>query len=66
MPAVTLLRSAAEEARRVARSDAQAAAARLGVRLMLPLGLCVLPAFFAVGVVPLMATVLGATLVPGR
>ena len=61
-PATELLRSAAEEARRVARSDAQARAARLGVLLMLPLGLCVLPAFFAIGVVPLLATVVGATL----
>lgn len=60
--ATELLRSAADESRRIARSDAQATAARLGVLLMLPLGLCVLPAFFAVGVVPLLATVVGATL----
>ncbi len=61
-PATELLRSAAEEARRVGRSNAQARAARLGVLLMLPLGLCILPAFFAIGVVPLLATVVGATL----
>lgn len=64
VPAIALLRSSADEERSAARSDARAAAARLGVRLMLPVGLCVLPAFFAVGVVPLLATVIGATLMP--
>jgi tight adherence protein B len=61
VPAVELLRSSADEARRDARAAAQAAAARLGVLLMLPLGACILPAFFAVGVVPLLATVLTST-----
>lgn len=61
-PASELLRSAADEERRDARAADQVAAGRLGVRLMLPLGLCVLPAFFAVGVIPLLATVVGATL----
>jgi tight adherence protein B len=61
VPAAELLRSAADEARRDARAKAQAAAARLGVMLMLPLGACILPAFFAVGVVPLLATVLTTT-----
>ena len=61
VPAAELLRSAADEARRDARASAQAAAARLGVMLMLPLGACILPAFFAVGVVPLLATVLTST-----
>ena len=61
VPAAELLRAAADEARRDARAAAQAAAARLGVMLMLPLGACILPAFFAVGVVPLLATVLTTT-----
>ena len=61
VPAAELLRSAADEARRDARAAAQAAAARLGVVLMLPLGACILPAFFAIGVVPLLATVLTST-----
>lgn len=61
-PASALLRLEAHEARRSARSAAQVSAARLGVWLMLPLGLCVLPAFFAVGVVPVLATILTATL----
>lgn len=39
---------------------AQAAAAELGVRLSLPLALCLLPAFVVVGVVPLLLAVGGA------
>lgn len=50
-PVVMLHRSAAGiRARRL--KDSQEAAARLGVRLMLPLGLCFLPAFFLIGVAP--------------
>lgn len=33
-------------------------AARLGVRLMLPLGVCFLPAFILLGVLPLLFTML--------
>jgi len=35
-----------------ARSAAREAAGRLGVRLVLPLGLCFLPAFILIGLVP--------------
>jgi pilus assembly protein TadC len=42
----------ADERRRELRSDAHAAAARAGVRAVLPLGVCFLPAFVLVGVVP--------------
>lgn len=61
-PARELLRAEAAEARRLARSEAQQRAAVLGVRLMLPLGLCVLPAFLLLGVAPLVIGILGATL----
>lgn len=61
VPAAELLRSEAQEARRAARSDAQAKAATLSVRLMLPLGLCVLPAFMVLGVLPLMISVISTT-----
>ena len=60
-PAAELLRSEAEEQRRVARADAQEKAAALAVRLMLPLGLCVLPAFMVLGVFPLLVTVISST-----
>jgi tight adherence protein B len=61
VPAAELLRSEAEEARRDARADAASRAAVLAVRLMLPLGLCVLPAFMLLGVAPLMLAVITAT-----
>lgn len=61
VPAAELLRSEARELRAAARAAAQERAAALSVRLMLPLGLCVLPAFLALGVVPLLATVVAST-----
>lgn len=60
-PAVELLRGEAEEARREARAVAQAKAAALSVTLMLPLGICVLPAFAVLGVVPLMVSLITST-----
>jgi tight adherence protein B len=63
VPAGELLRSEAEELRRTARSDAQQRAASLSVKLMLPLGACVLPAFMLLGVAPLMLSVISSTVV---
>ncbi|SDS90371.1 Type II secretion system (T2SS), protein F [Paraoerskovia marina] len=48
------LRVAQAEARRAASAEARAAAGRLGVHLVLPLGVCYLPAFVLVGVVPVL------------
>jgi tight adherence protein B len=62
VPAAELLRSEADQARRESRSLAQARAARLGTTLMIPLGLCVLPAFMLLGVAPLLLAVLTSTL----
>ena len=61
VPAAELLQSEAEEQRRVATADAQEKAAALAVRLMLPLGLCILPAFMVLGVFPLLITVITST-----
>lgn len=47
-----LLRRAAAALRAGRHQQAQEAAARLGVRLVLPLGLCFLPAFVLLGVLP--------------
>jgi tight adherence protein B len=60
-PAGDLLRSEAEEARRDARAQAAVAASVLGVKLMLPLGLCILPAFMLLGVAPLLLAVITST-----
>lgn len=61
VPAAALLRSEATEARRVARSDGERKAASLAVTLMLPLGLCILPAFMLLGVAPLVIAVFSST-----
>lgn len=61
VPAAELLRSEAHEARRMASADAREKAETLSVRLMLPLGLCVLPAFMVLGVLPLMISVISTT-----
>ncbi len=62
VPAGALLRAEAEEVRRAAAAEGRRGAARLGVRLMLPLGACVLPAFLALGVIPVMLSLLTSTI----
>ena len=61
VPAGTLLRSEAERIRREAISAADRQAATLAVTLMVPLGLCILPAFMLLGVAPLMISILSST-----
>ena len=61
VPAAELLRSEAEERRRSALADSQQQAQALGIRLMVPLGVCVLPAFMILAVVPLFVTVVSST-----
>jgi tight adherence protein B len=61
-PVAVLLRSEAERIRRDSATGAERAAARLAARLMLPLGVCILPAFLAVGVVPMLLAVVSSTL----
>lgn len=62
-PVADLLRAEAARVRGAARAEGAARAATLGVRLMLPLGCCVLPAFVLLGVAPLMISVVSGTLV---
>lgn len=54
-----LLRQAAERLVRERRDLARVAAARLGVRLVLPLGLCLLPSFVLLGLVPVVISLAG-------
>jgi tight adherence protein B len=61
IPAAALLRAEAIEARRAAKSAGERTAATLAVTLMLPLGLCVLPAFMVLGVAPLLIAVISST-----
>jgi pilus assembly protein TadC len=63
-PGAALLRDAATELRRRRAREAQRRAAALGVRLVLPLGVCALPAFALVGVVPVVLALAGRVLAP--
>ncbi|TXK18457.1 hypothetical protein [Homoserinibacter sp. GY 40078] len=58
VPAAELLRAEAVRVRRTELADALRRAALLGSRLLAPLGLCFLPAFVLLGVVPLVVGIL--------
>jgi tight adherence protein B len=60
VPAVELLRASAALARHRARIDGRLRAAQLSSRLLLPLGVCTLPAFLLLGVAPMMLGVMSA------
>jgi tight adherence protein B len=64
VPAGELLRGDAWLARRAARTEGREAAARLSTRLLLPLGVCTLPAFLLLAVAPLMIGVLRSGVSP--
>lgn len=61
-PSASMLQAAAEQARAQRRQDSERRAEELGVKLMLPLGACFLPAFILVGVVPVVISMLPETL----
>lgn len=61
VPAVELLRASAAAARHRSRTDGRLRAARLASKLLLPLGVCTLPAFLLLGVAPLLLSVLKTT-----
>jgi len=62
VPPAGLLRHAAEDARRERLSRVEVATARLGVRLVLPLGLAFLPAFVLTTVLPVVLALAGSLL----
>lgn len=53
-PSSSALRAASAQVRRAAHRRAEAAAEKLAVHLVVPLGLCSLPAFIAWGIVPVL------------
>lgn len=57
-PTAALLRATASALRRTRRRRAEQAAARLATHLVMPLGLCLLPAFLCLGVIPLVLALL--------
>lgn len=64
LPLVALLAAEADRLRRVAVSEARLRAEALAVRLLLPLGLLVLPAFLVLGALPVGLAVLSSTALP--
>ncbi len=61
-PVATAMTRLAEQSRDTARASGQAAAERAGVLAVAPLGLCFLPAFVLLGVVPVVAGLVGPLL----
>ncbi|WP_438353938.1 type II secretion system F family protein [Microbacterium sp. CJ88] len=61
VPAVELLRASAALSRHRARTAGRLRAAALSTRLLLPLGVCTLPAFLLLGVAPMLLSVLAST-----
>ncbi len=57
-PVVAAVERLAEELARSARADVEDRARAVGVRAAAPLGLCLLPAFLLVGIVPVVAGLL--------
>ena len=58
IPAAALLKTEAMELRRRDTAEGERRAATLGITLMIPLGLCILPAFLALAVVPLLISLI--------
>lgn len=60
-PAVELLTAGAQQERRRARAEGRTRAELLAVRLLLPVGSCVLPAFVLLGVAPVILAMMSST-----
>ncbi|WP_114853560.1 type II secretion system F family protein [Brachybacterium sp. YJGR34] len=60
-----VLRTAARDARRGRARESEVLAAQLGVRLVLPTGLALLPAFVVLGIIPTVISLLGGTFALG-
>ncbi len=64
VPAGELLRASAGQERHASRVDGRVRAAKLSTKLLIPLGVCTLPAFLLLGVAPLLLSVLLSTSLP--
>ncbi|GGL36750.1 type II secretion system F family protein [Planomonospora parontospora] len=63
-PVADVLTRAADDSRHAARAASSAAARRVGVQVVAPLGLCFLPAFVLLGIVPVVAGLAGEIVLP--
>lgn len=64
VPAGELLRASAGQERHASRVDGRMRAAKLSTKLLIPLGVCTLPAFLLLGVAPMLLSVLVSTPLP--
>ncbi|MCI1020559.1 type II secretion system F family protein [Microbacterium sp. C5A9] len=64
VPAAELLRASAAQDRHRSRVEGRLRAAKLSTQLLIPLGVCTLPAFLLLGVAPLLLSVLASTPLP--
>ena len=64
VPAGELLRASAAQERHASRIQGRLRAAKLSTSLLIPLGVCTLPAFLLLGVAPLLLSVLSSTPLP--
>ncbi|WP_371781431.1 type II secretion system F family protein [Streptosporangium subroseum] len=63
-PVADVLIRLADDSRQAARAASSAAAQRVGVQAVAPLGLCFLPAFVFLGIIPVVAGLAGEVLLP--
>ncbi|MBG0814020.1 type II secretion system F family protein [Planomonospora sp. ID82291] len=63
-PVADALTRAADDSRHAARAASAAAARRVGIQVVAPLGLCFLPAFVLLGIVPVVAGLAGEVMLP--
>ncbi|MEU4533734.1 type II secretion system F family protein [Streptosporangium sp. NPDC023825] len=63
-PVADVLIRLSDDSRRVARAASSAAAQRVGIQVVAPLGLCFLPAFVFLGIIPVVAGLAGEVLLP--
>ncbi|HEX4811457.1 MAG TPA: type II secretion system F family protein [Nonomuraea sp.] len=63
-PVADVLTRSADDARETARAAAVASARRVGVKAVAPLGLCFLPAFVLLGIIPVIAGLASQIVLP--
>ncbi|GAA2998670.1 type II secretion system F family protein [Streptosporangium longisporum] len=63
-PVAEVLTRLSDDSRQAARAVSAAAAQRVGVQVVAPLGLCFLPAFVFLGIIPVVAGLAGEVLLP--
>ncbi|MEV8636730.1 type II secretion system F family protein [Streptosporangium sp. NPDC051023] len=63
-PVADVLTRLSDDSRQAARAASSAAARRVGVQAVAPLGLCFLPAFVCLGIVPVVVSLAGDVLLP--